>query len=117
MTLRWTEQDLERHLRRGQPAPISEAAWQSAVMRLAKQYGWMAYHTFDSRKSPSGYPDCTLVHPGRARPLICAELKTDTGIVSQAQQAWLEALGGCTGVVADIWRPADMARVIEVLRC
>jgi hypothetical protein len=116
MSLRLTEEEYARYLRRGQPAPLAEAAWQAAVMRLAKQYGWMAYHTFDSRKSPSGYPDCTLVHPGGARPLIFAELKTDTGIVSQAQAAWLEALAGCTGVVADIWRPADMAHVIDVLR-
>ena len=60
--VRWSETDYQAYLRRGQPAPIREQAFQAAVMQLAKQYGWMAYHTFDSRKSPSGYPDVTLVH-------------------------------------------------------
>lgn len=112
--MRWSEQDLQHYLRRGQPAPISEEVFQAAVIRLAKQYGWLVYFTKDSRRSPSGYPDLTLAKVGQ--PLYTVELKTDTGIVSKAQAAWLEALGGCTGVVPEVWRPARLQEIVERLR-
>ena len=115
MTLRWTEHDLEHYLRRGQPAPLSEDAWQSAVMRVLKGAGFMTYHTHDSRRSPSGWPDVAAIKPTGGTLYLC-ELKTETGIVSQAQQAWLEALGGCTGVVAACWRPADLDAIVARLR-
>ena len=112
MTLRWTEQDLERHLRRGQPAPISEAAFMAAVVRLARQYGWEhVYHTYRSTRSPSGFPDLILCHKDPGHVCYAIECKTDTGQVTPAQQAWLEALGGCTGVVAEVWRPSDMENI------
>ena len=44
------------------------------------------------------------------------ELKTDAGQVTLAQQAWLEALAGCTVVVAETWRPAQLEAIIEKLR-
>ena len=48
MSLHWSEQDLDQYLRRGQPAPMTEAVWQRTVIRLAQQYGWaFIYHTFD----------------------------------------------------------------------
>jgi hypothetical protein len=38
--MRWSEEDYAAFVRRGQPLPYSEAAWQRAVTRLAKQYGY-----------------------------------------------------------------------------
>ena len=126
MSARWTEQDLAAYLHNaqrrvrdgsltaGQQHYVSEAVFQGAVLRLAKQSGWMAYHTWSSKKSPEGFPDLVLAKAGQ--PLYVCELKTDTGIVSQAQQAWLEALAGCTGVVGEVWRPAQLSEIVERLR-
>lgn len=115
--MRWSEQDLEAYLRRGQPPALTEAAWQGAVVRLLKQHGYAyVYHTFDSRRSPSGFPDIIAVHDTPGRDLLALELKTDTGQVTPAQAAWLAALGGCPGVVADIWRPQDLDSILDRLR-
>jgi uncharacterized membrane protein len=35
---------------------LSEAAWQAAVVRMATAAGFMCYHTWDARRSPSGWP-------------------------------------------------------------
>ena len=105
--MRWTEDQLASYLRRGQPAPVSERAFMAAVVRLAKQYGWtFTYHTYRSTRSPSGFPDLILCHKDPGHACYAIELKTDTGQVTPAQAAWLEALSRCTGVVAEVWRPA-----------
>ena len=114
MGLRWTEDQLTAYLRRGQPAPISEAAFQSAVVKIARANNWLWYHTHDSRRSPSGFVDGVLAKAGS--PLYLVELKTDVGQVTPAQAAWLEALGGCTGVVSAIWRPKDLEEICRTLR-
>jgi hypothetical protein len=89
----------------------------AVVRRIAKDAGYtFQYHVFDSRRTVYGYPDVTLVHRDPGHPLLMVELKTDTGIVSQAQAAWLEALAGCTGVVSDIWRPAMLEAIVARLR-
>ena len=117
MTLRLTEEEYARYLRRGLPPLVSEKAWQQAVVQLVRQHGYgLSYHTFDSRRSPSGFPDLIAVHREPGHPCYAVELKTDIGQVTPAQQAWLEALGGCTGVVAEIWRPAMLQEVVEKLR-
>ena len=114
MTVRWSLDDYHAYLRRGQPAPVSEATFMAAVVRLARQYGWMAYHTHNSKRSPEGFPDLVLARAGS--PLYAVELKINTGQVTPAQAAWLEALAGCTGVVAEIWRPSGWEEIVERLR-
>jgi hypothetical protein len=117
MSVRWSEQDLQHYLRRGQPAPVSERAWQSAVVRLLKQHGYAyCYHTFDSRRSPSGFPDVIAVHQEPGHVAYAVELKNNTGQITPTQAAWLEALAGCTGVVAEIWRPQGLEAIVERLR-
>lgn len=115
--MRWSEEEYAAYLRRGQPAPITERAWQGAVVRLLKQHGYAyVYHTFDSRRSPSGFPDILAVHETVGHPCYALELKTDTVHLTPAQAAWLAALAGCTGVVAEVWRPADLERIVQMLR-
>lgn len=115
--LRWTEADLADYLHRAKPPRISEKAWQLALVRLLRQHGYThIYHTFDSRRSPSGFPDLIAVHETPGKKLLAIELKADAGIVSEAQQAWLDALAGCTGVVAEVWRPSALDRIVERLR-
>lgn len=98
------EKDLQRHVR-----------------AYAEQLGWAVYTCWTSLHSPRGWPDLTL---WRARPdgtgeLVCVELKSARGRVSDAQQAWLERLRLVPGVSwVGVIRPADWyAGVLdEVLR-
>jgi hypothetical protein len=51
-----------------------------------------------------GFPDLVLLRPPE---LIFAELKSDRGITSRAQDDWLRYLGAVPGVKAFVWQPAD----------
>lgn len=100
---------------RGQlPFAISEKDWQLQVLELAGLYGWMTYHTYDSRRSNPGWPDLVLCRPQTGE-LIYVELKTDRGRVSSAQKLWLEALEAC-GQEVHVWRPRDFDAVHERLK-
>ena len=119
MTVRWSEDEFALYMQhlgihRPQAPPVSEKAFQAAVIRLAKQHGWMAYHTWSSKRSPEGFPDLVLARAGS--PLYGVELKSNTGQVTLAQQAWLDALAGCTGVVSATWRPKDLEHIVAQLR-
>jgi hypothetical protein len=106
---------------------VTEAQLQEAVRQLAVRYGWLYYHTHDSRKSPAGFPDVVLVRRGddkkKAR-LIIAELKNDKEKPTADQQAWLDALGSVRGeqvyphdiFEAYLWRPSDLQRIADLLR-
>lgn len=91
---------------------ITEAEWQSTVRAGFTAAGWLVYHTFDSRKSAAGFPDLTLLSP--AGRLVFAELKTDTGKVTAAQQLWLDRLTA-GGHAAYLWRPNDWDKIQEVI--
>jgi hypothetical protein len=97
------------------PAPpaITEAAFQSAVVRVAKSYGWAVMHVHDSRRSPAGFPDLLCV---RDHVCLAWELKSIDGVVTLAQQRWLEVLGQVTHVEAGVYRPEDMPTMVERLR-
>jgi hypothetical protein len=84
-----------------------ESDFQRWVVDLAGWRGWRLYHTFDSRRSESGFPDLVLV---RDRVLF-RELKNDTRSLTREQRAWLDALVAA-GADAKVWRPRDRA-VIE----
>jgi hypothetical protein len=92
---------------------VTEKDFTQTVRELARLCGWLEYHTHDSRRSPSGFPDCIFVRRGR---MIAAELKSDTGRVSPDQAAWLEALGAVEGVEVDVWRPSMWSAIEEALR-
>lgn len=61
------------------------------------------YHPWNSEHSESGYPDETLVGPSR---VMFRELKKQRGIVTKAQQEWLDGLTRA-GQDAGVWRPSD----------
>lgn len=86
---------------------VREREWQQQVIDLARMYGWLVYHTFDSRRSEPGFPDLTLVHSG----VVFAELKTDRGRLSPAQEVWLSRLRAA-GAEVHVWRPRDLDDVI-----
>lgn len=88
---------------------MTEAQLLAAVRRLATALGWRTYHTHDSRRSPAGFPDLTLVRRGR---LVFAELKTERGKTTGEQDAWLADLADvelrADNVRAYVWRPRDL---------
>ena len=100
---------------------LSESKWQAEVCKHAHAAGYhLQYHTYDSRRSASGFPDLFL---GRLLPrprLVIAECKTNTGKVTVEQHAWLGFFRSiaalCPGVIAVcVWRPRDRDEVLRVL--
>ena len=89
-----------------------EAKFMARVRALAKENNWLYYHTADSRRSPAGYPDITLVKDGT---IIFTELKTMIGRVTKDQKIWLEALNNCQTVETYLWRPNDMEYITRRL--
>lgn len=85
---------------------MTEKDLMQTVRDIARLYGYLEFHPYDSRRSTPGWPDCTFVHPTWGR-LLFRELKTATGKVTPAQQAWLDALQ-VAGQDAGVWRPADL---------
>jgi VRR-NUC domain len=106
----------------GAPPPmarpiVNEKVFQDAVMRTAREAGWtFLYHTYRSTNSMGGFPDLVLCHREPGHVCYAVELKTDEGQVSAAQQAWLQALSGSTGVVSAVWRPSQWQELVEQLR-
>jgi len=93
---------------------LSERAFMQAVRREALANNYLFYHTFDSRRSAPGFVDCVLAKTGR--PMLCWELKTTDGIVTLAQQRWVDVLQQVTGVEAGVVRPEDWESLMERLR-
>ena len=91
---------------------MTEAQFQRQVLQLAGLFRWACYHTHDSRRSKSGFPDLVLVKPGR--PVIFAELKSDTGETSAEQDEWLTLLR-TTPSQAFLWRPKDLIDIARIL--
>jgi hypothetical protein len=81
-------------------------------MQFARMRGWLCMHPYSSKRTEPGWPDLALVRRGR---LVFAELKSDSGKLSQAQGVWLAALGDVPGVLAECWRPSDWDTIQRVL--
>ncbi len=90
---------------------MNEAEWQRTVTDLARTLGYLIYHTQDSRRSASGFPDLVLV---RDR-VIFAELKTERGRMTGAQHWWVSTLRVARAEVY-VWRPSDYDMVERTLR-
>ncbi|HET6497116.1 MAG TPA: VRR-NUC domain-containing protein [Thermoleophilia bacterium] len=113
-------QDL--HMPPGTPCPgaepaidlgMSERHFQLLVLERARELGWLAYHTHDSRRSAAGFPDLTLVHLETGK-LMFVELKTERENPTPPQRQWLEALQR-GGHFAECWKPSDWPRAHALL--
>ncbi len=91
---------------------MTEKEFQSQVLEAAKLFGWLSYHTHDSRRSAAGFPDLVLVRRER---LLFAELKRDGERATAAQLAWLRALA-VTPAEKYIWFPKDWNEITDILR-
>jgi hypothetical protein len=104
----------------GRP-PLKEAEFVSKIRTAAAMHGWLIYHPPPNVPTQSGYvreigagfPDLTLVHPKSGR-LIFAELKSDGAKPTESQERWLAALR-LTEALVDVWYPADLPRIHEIL--
>ena len=98
------------------PAPpaegISEKEFQAKVIELVKSYGWMAYHTFDSRRSEAGFPDLLLL---RGEEIVVLELKVPPNKATAKQRAWLKAFERAH-VGAHLVYPTDWNLLVEGLK-
>jgi hypothetical protein len=102
-------------------APTREGELVNRIRAMALQHGWLLYHpppnipTRDGRvrEVGAGFPDLTLIHPVSGR-LIFAELKSDSGRLTEPQERWLAALR-LTEAIVEVWRPADLQRIREIL--
>jgi hypothetical protein len=90
----------------------TEREWQTTVVDYATLKGWTHYHTHDSRRSVAGFPDLVLAHASHG--IVFAELKTDTGKITEEQWTWIELLR-TAGATANIWRPKQWTLVRHVL--
>jgi hypothetical protein len=97
----------------GRALAETEKEWAQVVADYARLRGWTRYHPWLSAHSPRGWPDEALCRPPR---LVLAELKSEKGKVSPAQQTWLDLLGACPGVEVYVWRPSDWSHVQEILK-
>ena len=98
---------------------MTERQLQSAIIDAARLLGWRVYFTHRSDHSPAGFPDLCAVRarPGEPPRLLFVELKTERGVVSPEQVAWLHDLATVSAfaltvgqpalVQAAVWRPQD----------
>ena len=91
---------------------MSEKDFQAAVVKLAKEFEWMVYHTYDSRKSTPGFPDLLML---KGKRMLVIELKTEKGKTTKAQDEWLDAFGKVETRHVDVWQPSDNSRIVKML--
>lgn len=83
---------------------MTEAELQTALVRCAREQGWLVHFAWKSVHSPKGWPDLVIA---RGRFLCVWELKNDTAKPTPEQIAWL-----------DWWREfADFGERVEKLCC
>lgn len=91
----------------------SEQHFMGRVRKLARLYGWVDTHTYDSQRTRAGEPDLRLVRPPR---YVLIELKSQHGRLSILQSAYIALLEQCPGVECYVFKPSDWQRIVETLR-
>ena len=94
---------VRKHARAAREVGMREKKLQAVVLELARRSNWLAYHTFDSRRSEPGFPDLVMVRSGR---LLFVELKSATGLMRPEQRLWRERLVKTDAEYYE-WRPHD----------
>lgn len=92
----------------------TERLFMDQVVRLAQQYGWLVFHPTPHRIGDSmwrtdgqGFPDLVLAHSRHG--FIMAELKTSSGVISQAQKRWANAVSPHAEFY--FWRPIHLQAI------
>lgn len=95
------------------PRQTTEQQLQRAITDALSVYGWLWFHTHDSRHSPAGFPDIIALKGNRC---LVLELKSATGLLTPAQSSWLAAWRHILGAEVHVVRPADLDTILEVLQ-
>jgi hypothetical protein len=100
---------------------MTEDDFLKTVIDLAHVYGWKCFHarpamTSKGWRTPvqadgAGFPDLVLA---RER-IIFAELKSEKGKLSDAQQAWRDVILAAGGEYY-VWRPENFEKIVEILK-
>lgn len=93
---------------------MKEKEYQRDIQLHLQRHGWLDYHPRVSFYDRPGFPDIVAIRPPR---VIFAEIKTDKGRLSPAQEEYKRQLEACPGVEYYIWRPRDwemVKRIIEI---
>ena len=94
-----------------------ERDFQNLVEGIMRANRWSVYSVRRSdlaMASLSGYPDITAWRVADKR-LIFAELKTDTGRVSEAQKQVLDELRQLPFAEVYLWRPKNLAEIRQIV--
>jgi hypothetical protein len=89
----------------------------TGLLELLALTGWRAYHVRRSDRAivqgrgGDGFPDVIAADPQRAR-ILAIECKTDAGLPTPAQLAWLFALRHHPTIEATIVRPSSYDEAI-----
>lgn len=96
----------------------SERVFQDQVMHIARMNGWHVFHASPHlvrpgvwRSDGQGFPDLVMCHPTRG--IVFAELKTEKGRMSPAQQTWRLAIE--PNAEWYLWRPSDLDKIAKRL--
>ena len=92
---------------------ISEKEFLGMVVQVALLFGWKVYHTWNSIHSAVGYFDLVMVRGTR---IIFAELKTEKGKMTTAQEMWAEVVKATGKCEVYLWRPSQWDELVEILR-
>lgn len=98
-----------------QAAAMSEDELLDNILVICRQFGLLAYHTFDSRRSQAGFPDLVIVGLGGI--ILFRELKRENGRLTVPQRTWLDRLAASGGDAA-VWRPSQLVdgTILEQLK-
>jgi hypothetical protein len=83
---------------------MSEADLEGHIAAKCKALGLARYHTFNSQRSPSGFPDDVIVGPAG---MLYRECKRMGKNPTASQQDWLDRLAA-VGCDVGVWRPSDL---------
>ena len=98
---------------------ITERDFTQTVIDLAQRCGWLVYHQFEqkvyARRVGAGFPDLVLL---KAHRIIFAELKSQKGVFTAAQQEWITQLRAARSspyIQVYVWRPRDWEIIEKML--
>lgn len=91
---------------------VTEADWQRTIVELARLNGWLVFHDRVAWRSDPGWPDLVLLRGPR---LVVAELKSETGKLTPAQEAWLMRWRSVPCAEVFVLRPHDWDLIVRVL--
>lgn len=86
------------------PQMMTERELDNGVRAICRDLRLHRYHTWDSRKSDSGFPDLVIAGLGG---VLFRELKRESATPTIRQQQWLDILAA-GGMDIGVWRPSDL---------